>query len=249
MRFSKGASGKPGAVNSPTVYNTSNNFVFFWDGRAGSLEDQIDGPVHNPDEMDSNWGYIIEFLKNNPEYKEAFAAIYGAEPSETLVKDVIVEFEKSLVTPDSPFDQYLKGDKSAISEQAKQGYILFKKYGCASCHNGQNVGGTMYQQFGVIGNYFEDRGNITEADLGRYNVTGDEYDKHVFKVSSLRNVNETAPYFHDGSVQTLEGAIEVMAKYQVGVEMSKEEINQIAEFLKTLTGQYQGKNINRMRDE
>lgn len=249
MPTSLGVSGKRGEVNAPTVYNATNNFVFFWDGRAGTLEDQIDGPIHNPDEMGSSWAEIVTFLKQDPEYIQAFERVYDQPPSVELVKESIVVFEHSLVTPDAPFDLYLRGDENAISEDARAGYSLFKKYGCASCHQGKNLGGNMYQKFGVIGDYFKDRGNPTKADLGRYNVTGDEFDRHVFKVPSLRNIAETAPYFHDGSVETLEGAVDVMTKYQVGMEITPDERDKIVEFLKSLTGLYKGRYLNEMTDE
>ena len=201
----------------------------------------MDGPVHNPDEMASNWEHIIKTLKQDESYIKAFEDIYRSPPTEKTTKDVIATFEKSLITPNAPFDRYLKGDKNAISPFVKRGYALFKSHGCASCHQGQNLGGNMFQKFGIIGNYFEDRGTpVTEADLGRYNVTKDEWDKHVFKVPSLRNVALTPPYFHDGSAGTLEEAVDVMAKYQLGKKLLQDEKEALIAFLESLTGEYEG---------
>ncbi|NEP41856.1 MAG: c-type cytochrome, partial [Okeania sp. SIO2H7] len=125
----------------------------------------------------------------------------------------------------------------------KQGYQIFKDYGCISCHQGVNVGGNLFQKFGVIGDYFRDRGNITKADLGRFNVTGNESDRYVFRVPTLRNVEVTSPYFHDGNASTLEEAVGIMAKYQLGRSLSEEQVNLIVRFLNTLTGEYQGNSL------
>lgn len=155
--------------------------------------------------------------------------------------DAIATFERALITPNSRFDKFLRGDVSAITAEEKEGYRRFKNYGCVSCHQGVNLGGNLFQKFGIMGNYFSARGKITQADLGRFNVTGDEEDRYVFKVPSLRNITLTAPYFHDGSAGTLEEAIAIMAKYQLGRELSKETIDFIIKFLTTLNGEYQGK--------
>jgi cytochrome c peroxidase len=167
---------------------------------------------------------------------QAFQAIYGDGLQPRNIQDAIATFERSLVTP-SRFDRYLRGDSGAISEQEKRGYELFKSYGCVACHQGVNVGGNMFQTFGVLGNYFKDRGNETEADLGRYTVTQNELDRHVFKVPSLRNVALTAPYFHDGTAPTLEAAVDVMFRYQLGREAPAADKTAIIMFLKSLTGE------------
>ncbi len=245
LPFSVGVSGNVSEVNSPTVFNIGQHFSFFWDGRAETLEDQIDGPIHHPDEMASNWKEIIKKLSKDQEYKNQFYQIYKSPPTEKAIKDSIATYERSLNTPNAPFDKYLLGDEHAISAQAKKGYAYFKSFGCASCHQGQAIGGNMYQSFGVVGDYFDARGTpVTRADLGRYNVTGDEWDKHVFKVPSLRNIVLTAPYFHDGSAETLRDAVDVMAEYQLGRELIEEERAAIIAFLKTLTGEYKGKNLD-----
>ncbi len=240
MAFSiPGVSGIAEPINIPTVFNSGLNFMQFWDGRADSLEAQIDGPLHNANEMGITWKEVIKRLRQHSEYRETFFSIYRSPPTEKAVKDAIATYERSLVTPNSPFDRYLKGEEDAISQTAKQGYLYFKKYGCASCHQGANLGGNMFQTFGIVKDYFKDRGDITHKDLGRFHVTGKEEDKHVFRVPSLRHVAETPPYFHDGSAATLEEAIQIMADYQLGRDLSKEEIEAIGEFLRSLSGTYE----------
>ncbi len=234
-RVSKGMRGADGNINAPTVLNSGFNFSQFWDGRAASLEEQIDGPVHAAVEMDSNWPDIIAKLKQDQDYQRAFQQLYPDGIKSHTIKDAIATFERSLVTP-SHFDQYLRGNASTISEEAKKGYEHFKNYGCIACHQGINIGGNMYQYFGVMGDYFKDRGNITTADYGRYNVTGKEHDRFKFKVPSLRNVALTPPYFHDGSAKTLEDAVEVMAKYQLGCPILERDRQEIVQFLQSLTG-------------
>ncbi len=236
-----GINGTVGLINSPTVFNSGFNFSQFWDGRASSLEKQIDGPVQNKIEMDSSWPEVIGKLKTSPEYVHSFFQIYGGDISGDHIKDSIAEFERSLSTPNSRFDRYLRHDTSALTPREQQGYNLFKSFGCASCHQGMNAGGNMYQKLGVMGPYFSDRGHLTRADQGRFNVTGDPKDIYMFKVPSLRNVELTPPYFHDGNAATLADAVRMMAKYQLGRHLSEEEIELIVEFLKTLTGELNGK--------
>jgi len=233
---STGIKGRKGQMNSPSVFNTSYNFRQFWDGRAKSLEDQIDGPIHNEDEMGSNWNEIIQKLNQDAQYKQDFLSLYQEGITSDAVKEVLAVYQKSLTSP-SRFDRYLKGEQSAISSDELKGYQLFKNYGCISCHQGVNVGGNMFQRFGLIGNYFEDRGNVQEIDYGRYNITKNELDKFVFKVPSLRNVALTSPYFHDGSITELRDAVRIMARYQVGRNISETDITYIVSFLKSLTGE------------
>lgn len=238
---SRGMRGQMGDINSPTVFNAAFNFRQFWDGRAADLEEQMNGPVGNPAEMDSSWEHVIGYLKRTPAYRKSFQEIFGGPPTPPRVRAAIAEFERSLITPNSRFDRYLRGDSTALTPDELAGYQLFKRNGCVACHQGRNIGGNMFQTFGVLGNYFADRGSpITKADLGRYNVTKQESDKHVFKVPSLRNVALTAPYFHDGSAATLERAVEVMARYQLGRTFTGNETAKIVAFLKTLTGEYRG---------
>jgi cytochrome c peroxidase len=225
-----------GTINAPTVLNAALNVAQFWDGRAATLEEQIDGPVENPMEMADSWDSVEKKLNARPQYVEAFQKALGAKPSREGVRRAIAVFERTLITIGSPLDRWLDGDASALTPAQKEGYALFKASGCVACHQGQNVGGNMYQRFGVFGDYFEDRGNVTEADYGRFNVTKQEQDRYVFRVPSLRNVALTAPYFHDGSAKTLEDAVGVMAKYQLGRELSEEKVSKLVAFLEALTG-------------
>jgi len=242
-KHSFGVGGREGPINSPTVFNSSLNFAQFWDGRAATLEDQIEGPIHADREMASNWPEIIKKLSGDTSYVGQFNASYKGEISASTIKDAIATFERSLNTPNSRFDRYLRGDADAITADEKLGYELFKDYGCVACHQGANVGGNMYQTFGVMGDYFKDRGGHSKVDAGRFNVTGEEEDKHVFKVPSLRLAVLTAPYFHDGSKEKLEDAIKIMAKYQLGRDIPDDDIALIIKFLRTLPGEYNGRSL------
>ena len=234
---STGVGGALGTINTPTVFNARYNFVQFWDGWAKTLAEQAEGPVHNPVEMASSWPEVLAKLGADAYYPGAFIQNYpGRGMTAETVVDAIVEFEKTLVTP-SRFDRYLWGDRTALTEEEKAGYARFKSLGCASCHQGINVGGNLYQRFGIMADIFADQ-EISEADLGRFNVTGKESDRHVFKVPSLRNVELTAPYFHDGRALALESAIAVMGAYQLGRPLSQDDIRLVAAFLKTLTGRW-----------
>ncbi|MCY7283325.1 MAG: cytochrome B6, partial [Cyanobacteria bacterium CAN_BIN43] len=199
--LSFGATGVQMQVNTPTVFNVAYNFRFNWNGRSETLEAQIEGLAQNV--MGISWEQIITKLQQVPDYVQLFNAIYADGITLPNAINAIAVYERSLDTPNSRFDQFLRGDYTALTVQEREGYRLFKSYGCVSCHQGVNVGGNLFQKFGVIGNYFADRGNITPADYGRYNVTGSENDRYVFRVPSLRNVAITPPYFHDGTAQTL----------------------------------------------
>ena len=236
-RVSIGINGAMGTVNAPTVINSRFNIAQFWDGRAATLEEQAAGPVHNPIEMGSNWGEVIAKLRKDEFYPARFKTLYADGISGTNIQRAIAQFERSLVTLNAPFDQYLLGDEGAISEEAKQGYRLFKSYGCVACHQGSNVGGNMYARMGAVGDYFINKQKLDSDDLGRYNVTGAEDDRHVFKVPGLRLVVHTAPYFHDGSATTLEEAVRTMARYQLGRRINAEDTQLIIRFLETLPGE------------
>lgn len=241
LRRSSGIRAQTGDINAPTVFNSGFNFKQFWNGRALSLEDQIDGPIQNPKEMGSEWSAVIDKLNRDASYQSEFANVYRDGIRPVNVKDAIATFERSLITPNSRFDRYLKGERAALTREEVEGYQKFKSYGCVACHQGINVGGNLFQRFGVVGNYFSDRGTITPADLGRFGVTGIEDDTHVFKVPSLRNIALTAPYFHDGSVTALDQAVVIMGKYQLGVVIPADDVALIVKFLHTLTGEYNGK--------
>jgi cytochrome c peroxidase len=240
---SLGVGGAKGAVNSLTVFNSRYNFRQFWDGRAANLSDQVAGPVHNPVEMASNWPEVIAKLNQDGALAAQFKAIYPDGVQSKNIQDAIAVYEMTLTTPNAPFDQWLRGDPQALAADQLKGYQLFKSYGCIACHQGMNVGGNMYQTFGVMGGYFEARGHPTEADNGRFNVTKNPADMHVFKVPSLRNVAITPPYFHDGSAQTLEQAVDVMFRFQLGRTAPDADKALIIQFLHSLTGQYQGKSL------
>jgi cytochrome c peroxidase len=235
-KTSTGIRGQVGPINSPTVLNAGYSFVQFWDGRAKDLQEQAAGPVENPIEMGAKWEEVVERLQKNQEYAAAFAKLYENGITKDNATDAIAQYEKSLITP-SRFDKFLLGDEAAITDAEKRGYATFKEAGCTACHTGIVAGGTMFQKMGLVKDYFADRGTpVTEADLGRFNVTKNAADKHFFKVPTLRNVELTSPYLHDGSRATLEETVKVMGKYQLGKELTDAQINSIVTFLKSLTG-------------
>lgn len=228
--LSIGVEGKKGNIQSLSVFNAVNNFKQFWNGRASDLDEQIDGPVHNDVEMGVSEEGIEKKLISSEYYIDKFYTVYSKKPSYKLFKDAIVEFEKTLVTPNSKFDQYLKDENFLIPIEQK-GFVLFKNYGCAVCHNGVNIGGNSMQLIGSVIEYPYVEG---QADL--YDITKDEADKNVFRVPSLRNISRTAPYFHDGSMITLEIAVVQMAYHNLGMVLDNDEAKAIVAFLKTLDG-------------
>ncbi len=231
--FSIGADGvldEP--FNSPTTFNSVFNFVQFWDGKAKNLADQAKNPFTNPKEMAlKDEAEVVKRVEANAKYKASFNKIYG-EITMQNITDAIAEFEKTLITPNAPFDRYLNGDENAISSQAKRGWEAFKSNGCVACHQGQNIGGTMYQKIGIFEPY------PNQENLGRYEITKIESDKMVFKVPSLRNVAKTAPYYHDGSIPTLDACVQFMAYYQLGRFLDQQTVDDIVAFLESLTGEF-----------
>lgn len=215
--YSARRSGGQLSVNTPTIFNSTRNHYLFWDGRAENLAQQIDFVVTSESEFASSWPEILHKLQQDPAYPKTFARLYPEGMTEHTVKDAIITFERTLITVNSRFDRYLLGDPRAISVDEQTGYQLFKAYGCIACHQGQNVGGNLFMKFGIFEDYFAKRTNLTRADQGRFNVTGEERDRHVFRVPSLRLVALTAPYFHDGSADTLEAAVKVMARSLSGL--------------------------------
>jgi cytochrome c peroxidase len=234
---SRGINGQINRRNSPTVYNSALNFRQLWDGRADTLEKQIEMAVKSPAVMGmSSWDEVVEKISSIENYKNQFQEVYGEPVNASNIQHAIAEFERTLLTPNSPFDRYLRGDVGAISQEAKQGYQYFKSYGCSSCHQGANVGGNLFQKIGVLKDI-----NLMEGlstDLGRFGITGNEWDKRVFKVPSLRLVTLTPPYFHDGSVKTLEEAVDIMIEFQLGRQVPEAHRKAIIEFLKTLPGEW-----------
>jgi cytochrome c peroxidase len=234
-----GVGGAIGPVNTPTVFNADLNIKQFWDGRADTLEDQIDGPIQNPKEMDTTWTAVVAKLERDPRYRADLGHLYASGVTVANIKDAIATYERTLVTQNARFDRYLAGDPAALSRDEVDGYAAFKSYGCVSCHEGRNVGGNLFQSLGILGDYFADRGGpVSQSDLGRFNVTRRPEDRFKFRVPSLRLVTLTAPYFHDGRVATLQQAIRLMARYQLGKQIPPADIDHIAAFLGALAGGY-----------
>jgi cytochrome c peroxidase len=229
---SPGHEGKRGGRNSTSVYNAALHFAQFWDGRAKDVEAQALGPILNPGEMGMpSEAAVVERLKNDPKTVAEFAAAFPGEATPLTYANVgkaIGAFERTLLTP-SRFDSYLKGDENALTSAEKAGGRLFVQTGCTACHMGATLGGQMYQKLGLVKDY-------PTKDMGRFEVTKSEADRKMFKVPSLRNVAKTGPYFHDGSVKTLNEAISQMAEYQLGKKLSQEDVESIALFLGSLTG-------------
>ena len=244
-QYSHGVNDQLGGVNAPTVYNAVYNFVQFWDGRAATLAAQAAGPPLNPVEMASeSFEQIISKLNADKKFAKAFKAVYPDGITEANLTDAIEQFERTLVTPNSAFDKWLRGDDAAITAEQLEGYELFKKYDCATCHAGPNLGGLSYELMGLRRHYFAERGlEMTHEDNGRFKETGLERDRHRFKVPGLRNVEHTWPYYHDGTRETLEEAVKDMGIYQSGVELSDAQVASIVSFLKSLTGEYKGQPI------
>ena len=230
LPYTPGIDGKIGYFNVPTVYNAVYNFRQFWDGRAKNLRDQALKPIINPVEMGNTIENALESLKSKPMYVKAFNSLYPEGITEDNLADALTEFEKTLITPNSSFDKYLRGDRNALSKGAIRGYKLFKDKGCISCHNGINIGGNLYNKFGIYG-------DTESKELGRYTLTKKEEDKYVFKVPSLRNISLTAPYMHDGRASTLKEAVNLMVKFQLGRRIYGEDLRNIVSFLQSLTGE------------
>lgn len=236
---SPGNDGKNGTRNSPTVLNAALHASQFWDGRNKDVEEQAGGPILNPVEMAMpSEEFVVERLSGIEEYKELFAKAFPEDEQPITYKNLqkaIGAFERKLITP-SKFDDYLAGNNEALNEQEKRGLETFMTTGCITCHSGNALGGQLIQKFGLFGNYWE----LTKSDRiddGKFEVTQNEADKYFFKSPSLRNVEKTYPYFHDGSVNELDESVKIMAKLQLNKELTDEETNDIVAFLKTLTGE------------
>ncbi len=242
-RYSHGVNDQLGGVNAPTVYNAVYNFVQFWDGRAKTLADQAAGPPLNPVEMASaSFDEIIAKLADDKKFRKSFEEVYPDGLTQANITNAIEVFEMTLTTPGSRFDKWLLGDDFALTAEELDGYELFKKFDCATCHVGPNLGGQSYELMGLRRHYFSERGlELTNEDNGRFKETQLERDRHRFKVPGLRNIEHTWPYYHDGTRETLEDAVRDMGLYQSGVELTDEQVDMIVSFLKTLTGEYQGK--------
>jgi cytochrome c peroxidase len=246
---SMGAQGDALARNAPTVFNVAFNAFFNWDGGAPSLEVQAERVLLNPKVMNNTWPELIGKLRADPDYPAAFRALYPEGLSSASLIDALVSFEQSLVTPNARFDRYLRGEHRALGADELKGYELFKSYGCAACHQGINVGGNLFQKFGVFQDPDEPRSPAERIDLGRFEVTQLAHDREVFRVPSLRNVALTAPYFHDGRAHTLKEAVATMARVQLGRRLSPQEVDLIVRFLHTLTGEFRGRPLAALAQE
>ena len=221
-----------GTINSPTVLNASFNLAQFWDGRAADLQAQAAGPIANPGEMAFTHALAVDVIRSIPGYVTEFGTVFGSsEVNIGRITQSIAAFEETLVTPNSRFDRWLAGDASALSPQERAGYEVFKQSGCAMCHNGPAAGGTSFQKMGIMEPY-----PTPNTAIGRAAVTGDDADRMAFKVPTLRNIELTYPYFHDGAVNSLADAVDVMARVQVGRRFTPEENASVVAFLRTLTG-------------
>ncbi len=240
-RTSKGIYGQFGGINAPTVYNAVFNHVQFWNGRAATLADQAAGPPVNPVEMGMpSWAEIVENLKGDKCLVDEFSALYAEGMTEKTITDAIAEFEKTLITPNSPFDKYLKGDMNALTASQIKGYDLFKSNNCASCHVGQALGGQSFEYLGIMDDYFAARPAeivYNDDDKGLYGFTGKESDLHKFKTPTLRNIALTAPYMHDGTAQTLDEAVKIMLRFQTGTKYTQNDVDNMVDFLESLTGE------------
>ena len=241
-RVSEGIYGLKGGVNAPTVYNAEYNVLQFWNGRAADLVEQAAGPMTNPVEMgEQTVEQVVERLSADKALVKEFEALYPGEGlSAYTLCHAIAEFERTLITPDSRFDLYLKGDSDALSELEKKGYEEFKENSCAACHFGAAVGGRSFEYLDIYADYFGERSREIEYnsdDEGLKGFTSKDEDLHKFKVPILRNIALTAPYFHDGSFHTLDEAVRAMARYELGKKLSSAEVDSIVAFLHTLTGQ------------
>jgi cytochrome c peroxidase len=221
-----------GGIRSPTVLNSSLNIAQFWDGRAKDLTEQAGGPIANPIEMNSTHEAAEKTLNTIPGYRADFKKVYGVDKiGIAQVTDAIAAFEATLVTPNARFDKWLKGDKTAITDYELSGYQLFKDSGCTACHSGPAVGGNSFQKLGLVNEF-----KTANSAIGRAGVTGNDSERMMFKVPTLRNVELTPPYFHDGSASTLTQAVDVMGWVQLGKKFTADENARIVAFLKTRTG-------------
>lgn len=237
--FSTGVGGQLGGRNSPTVLNAAFHNAQFWDGRMKDVEEQAGGPILNPVEMAiPNEAFLLKKLKGIKEYQDMFKAAFPEAKDAITYENLrfaIAAFERTLITP-SVYDKFVAGDTNALSIQQLKGLKTFTSVGCQSCHQGSNFGGTMFQKFGVYGDYWT-LTKSAKVDSGRVSITKNSADLYGFKVMALRNIEKTAPYFHDGSVADLKQAINIMAKAELNKDLSSEEIDNIYAFLQSLTGE------------
>ncbi|MEH6717284.1 MAG: cytochrome c peroxidase [Aurantimonas endophytica] len=236
-----GIDGEELLFNVPSIFNAAKNYRFNWRGNFTTLEEQNEAILLDPNVMGATWPRILRTLGDNPDYVERFQQVLGERPTRRGVLDALGAFQRSLTTPDSRFDRYLRGDAAAITAEEEQGYVLFKAFGCVSCHQGENIGGNLMQRFPVFSPRFaQERQHESQAsrraDLGRYTITERPEDRYLFRVPSLRNVALTAPYFHDGRSASLHDAVDEMAASQLGRRLPRASVDLIVKFLATLSG-------------
>jgi len=240
-KVSTGANGVLGNLNAPTTFNAAMNFRQFWDGRAVTLTDQATGPIESELEMAHDLSDVLSLLENDANYPAEFAGIYPDGITTHNMADAIAYFQTvNFTRASTPFVRHLNGEEGQLSEQALRGWDRFDEVGCVSCHNGINLGGNSYQQLGAVSDYFVEPRSAGPNDNGLINRSGRENDRHVFKVPTLHGVAETTPYFHDGSVETLEQAVEEMGRSQLGRSLSQQDIDDISAFLRSLGGRPMG---------
>lgn len=232
--LSLGAGGVANRYNTPTVYNSTFNFRQTWTGRHSNIDGLLEHVITRPNGLASSWEMVASRLTGDAGMGQQFNSVYGDDVTPAMLKDALGHYLKSLTTP-SRFDRYLRGDKDAITLDEKAGYARFKSFGCVSCHQGINVGGNMFQRFGAMREPAP--GAAIAVDQGRFALTGRASDRGMFRVPSLRNVALTAPYFHNGSVATLDEAVDAMFKYQLGRDASRADKELVVRFLKTLSGE------------
>jgi cytochrome c peroxidase len=226
--------------NTPTIFNVGFDLFLTWDGKFETLSDLNDKVLQDAALMDMTWPELLSELNADSKYAVRFRAIYREGVSKKAVLDALDSFETSLITPNARFDRYLRGELNALSGDEIEGYQLFKSYGCVACHQGINIGGNLFQTFGVFSNMVPTPPSPVYPDSGRFALTNDDRDKGVFRVPSLRNVAVTAPYFHDGRAEKLDDAVDTMARAQLGRVLGAREIHLIVRFLGSLTGEFQG---------
>lgn len=233
-QYPTGVFGRKGKRNAPTVLNAGLNFRQYWDGRVETLEEQAEGPLLSEAEMGwPDWEELISALRKHDDLVQAFDRVSGSGVTRESLLAALAAFERTLVATGSAFDRWLAGDDDALSPQEMRGYRLFRGLGCIACHQGRNVGGNMYQHLGRVESLLDPE---DDTHLGRFAVTGNESDRHLFRVPSLRHAVETAPYLHDGSLPNLEGVVVMMADVQLGEKLSQEEVEDLVAFLGSLPG-------------
>lgn len=229
----KGTDGSP-LLNVPTIFDVANNYLYGWRGRLKSLDQENESMLLDPGMMGSDWSSVLKRIGDSGSYSEQFIRHYGAAPTRESVLDALAEFEESLQQPDSPFDRYLNGDRQALTSLQVTGYGLFKNYGCASCHQGRNVGGNMVEQIGIFHHPKSDAGASWSESWG-WKGSAPTLAERTFRVPSLRNVALTSPYFHDGRISDLQNAVSTMGRMQLGRQLSQADTEAIAAFLESLT--------------